>query len=298
MESSEELPKKFSTIQAPCWKPICRTEDDWRGVTNPVERKKRQNRINQRTFRRKKSAQKKEQRNKQATRPEEIDNPDGASLLTCPQRIARVREAIKAAYQAYMLNVPGPTNLHMLIRLNVLQAIARNAVLMGFWTEGLCKDDYVSPYNDHGPRLPHETLPLANCPAALAPTRLQRTMIHHPWIDLFPFPDFRERVLRALDAGILDEDELCLDILEVDGRDLEERPALIVWGESSNPMAWEASVQFLRRWGWLVQGCPELLESTNYWRERRNERRLPQPLMMMLAPSATNVVIRPSPGTR
>jgi hypothetical protein len=183
-------------------------------------------------------------------------------MLVCPQRIARIREATDAAYRAYMLHTPAPTSLHTLIRLNVLHGIARNAKLMGFWEEGLCKDDFVSPFNEHGPLLPFKADRATRCPPALTPTTVQRSVVHHPWIDLFPFPDFRDRILLSLDAGQLDEDALCLDILEVDGRDINERPALIIWSDSSDPSAWEVSVGFLRKWGWLVQGCRELMEAT------------------------------------
>lgn len=198
-------------------------------------------------------------------------------MLPCPRRMAEVRTATEAAFRDYMLHAPRPSNLPLLIRLNLLHALARNATLMGFWPEGLCKDDFVSPYNDHGPRLPHQVLPWATCPEALAPSSVQRRIIHHPWIDLFPFPSFRDEVLKATDAGHLDDDQLCLEMLEADKRDLDEKPALIVWGDSSNPYAWEASVPFLRKWGWLVQGCHDLLESTNYWRGQRGERTLTMP---------------------
>lgn len=41
-----------------------------------------------------------------------------------------------------------------------------------------------------------------------------------------------------------------------------------------DPRAWEATVPFLRKWGWVVRECRELLVSTNYWREKRGEKRL------------------------
>jgi hypothetical protein len=171
----------------------------------------------------------------------------------------------------YSLNAPRPAQLPVLIRLNVLDALARNAAMMGFPPEGLCADSFVSPFNDVGPRLPHTILPPPAFPTILAPTALQRKIQHHPWIDLFPFPRFRDNMLRALDTGHFDEDELCLDILDVNGNDLGDKPALIVWGESSDSRAWEVSVPFLRKWGWLVRGCPEILEGTNYWRGLRGE---------------------------
>jgi hypothetical protein len=155
--------------------------------------------------------------------------------------------------------------------------MSRNAALMGFWPSGLCKDDYISPYNDHGPCLQHQALPPPACPEALKPTTLQRTIVHHPWIDLFPFPNFRDRVLLALEKGMLDDDELCWDVLETDGRDIDERSALIVWGDSSDPHAWDVNEAFLRKWGWLVWECRELLQATNDWQARRGERQLKLP---------------------
>jgi hypothetical protein len=206
-----------------------------------------------------------------------VGQPDGATLLVSPKDVAQIREATRNAYQAYHLRLANPTSLPTLIRLNTLHAMSRNAALMGFWPSGLCKDDYISPYNDHGPRLPHQALPPAACPEALKPTTLQRTIVHHPWIDLFPFPNFRDRVLQALENGMLDDDELCWDVLETDGRDIDERSALIVWGDSSDPHAWEVNEAFLRKWGWLVWECRELLQATNDWRARRGERQLKLP---------------------
>lgn len=182
--------------------------------------------------------------------------PDGPVLLTCPRRIALLRELIRCAYEEYSLGAPRPTYLPILIRLNVLNALAKNAVMMGFPPEGLCRDEFVSPYTEEGPRLPNFPISLSSCP------------------DLFPFPRFRDNMLQGLDAGIFEEDELCMDLLYVDAEDLDDKPALIAWGESWDFRGWEVSVSFLRKWGWLIRGCPEMVEWTNYWREKRGEKRL------------------------
>lgn len=199
---------------------------------------------------------------------------DGPVLLVSPDQVAYLRELLRRAYEDYSLGALRPSNLAVLIRLNALNAVARNAVLMGFPAEGLCRDDFESPYTEAGPRLPQSQIPAPACPKMLMPTALQRTVQHHPWLDLLPFPAFRDNMLRALDAGIFDDDELCEDVLNVGSEDLGEKPALIVWGESSDSGAWEANVPFLRKWGWLLRGCAELIEATNYWREKRGEKRL------------------------
>jgi Domain of unknown function (DUF3425) len=151
--------------------------------------------------------------------------------------------------------------------------VARNAAALGFPTEGLCHDDMVSPFNQQGPHLPCSSIPLSSCPESLRPTGLQLTVMHHPWIDLFPIPHLRDNVLRAASAGFFDEDELCADLVNLDDGQ-GERPSLIVWGAPWDPRGWEATVPFLRKWGWLTQGCPEIWEATNFWREKRGERSL------------------------
>jgi hypothetical protein len=34
---------------------------------------------------------------------------------------------------------------------------------------------------------------------------------------------------------------------------------------------WEVSPGFLRKWGWLLNGCEEMLRATDEWRESRGE---------------------------
>jgi hypothetical protein len=163
----------------------------------------------------------------------------------------------------------------MLIRLNVLNALAQNAVAMGFSPAGLCQDDWISPFNSHGPHLPGSApLLKAGCPNSLQPTAVQRAVRHHPWIDLLPVPALRDNILRAMDAGFLDDDDLCFDVLEPWGEGLENRPCLMIWGNPADALAWEASPSFLHKWGWLMGGCSGLVDSTNHWREKRGQPRL------------------------
>ncbi|KAK3934274.1 hypothetical protein QBC46DRAFT_400251 [Diplogelasinospora grovesii] len=284
--------------------------DDWTGVTSTAERKKRQNRLNQRAYRRRKQAERdvrqmparvaflqacaEAQGNRhvllQGQGEMQIqqypDNsptsagsrnttpPDGPLLLTCPRRRAHAHDLLRQAYEDYSLSAPRPSHLPVLIRLNVLNALACNAVSMGFPPEGLCRDEFISPYSEQGPPNPHSPVPRTSCPKTLLPTAAQRTISHHPWIDLFPFPRFRDNALHGVAAGVFDEDELCGDILDVNAPDTGAKAALITWGEPSDFRGWEASVEFLRKWGWLFRGCPELIEATNYWRAKRGEKTL------------------------
>lgn len=49
---------------------------------------------------------------------------------------------------------------------------------------------------------------------------------------------------------------------------------LIIWGDPWDPAGWEITPQYLQRWAWTIDGCTELLASTNYWRQRRGEKLL------------------------
>lgn len=195
---------------------------------------------------------------------------EGHKMLIIPEHREKVLQFAREAYEHYTLGMPRPTQLQLLIKLNVLNAIARNATLIGIPTDRLCADEAISPFSQSGP------LPLpdqSSWPVALRPSSVQSTVSHHPWIDLIPFPIMRDRAIRAFDAGQLDEDEFCLDLLEVsDGR--TEEPYLIVWGDSSDPHGWEATLPFMEKYGWMVWGCTEIFESTNAWRARRGEKLL------------------------
>ena len=75
-------------------------------------------------------------------------------------------------------------------------------------------------------------------------------------------PEIRDSFLRI--CGSAGEDELCIDIVVVEEND-REKPSLIAWGDHSDPRAWEATVPFLHKWGWIVRDCRVLLDSTDYW---------------------------------
>lgn len=175
------------------------------------------------------------------------------------------------ALQDYSLHSLRPSNLHSIIRLNVLNAIANNATLIGFPKEKLCRDEFISPFYQPGPSHATMPMPLSSCPLNLQPTLLQRAFPHHPWIDLFPFPKFRDNVLMGLQRGLFDEDELCNDLLGVERAGVGEQPSLIVWTVASDARNWEINFAFLKKWGTLIKDCPEILQSTNYWRAKRGQ---------------------------
>jgi hypothetical protein len=167
-----------------------------------------------------------------------------------------------------------PTYLPLLIRLNVLNALALNAGVLGIEIAAICRDESTSPLTSLRPQPLNELIPATSYPESLRPTASQIAVQHHPWLDLFPFPRMRDNMIEATSNGIFNDDTLCYDLVYTgDGFEVE-KPALLVWGESWDVRAWEVSVAFLKKWGWLLRGCPEIIDSTNYWRERRGEKRL------------------------
>ncbi|TFA99419.1 hypothetical protein CCMA1212_008651 [Trichoderma ghanense] len=73
------------------------------------------------------------------------------------------------------------------------------------------------------------------------------------------------------------------DCADNDGGAADDAPAdrrgLILWGEPFHKDSWEVTPGFLKKWSWAVEGCGELIESSNRWRTARGE----TPLRMMLS---------------
>lgn len=151
---------------------------------------------------------------------------------------------------------------------NVLRAMLINADLMGL-TLDLLTEDLASQFNLVGP-----STSAVHLPASLCPSQKQKQIIHHPWIDLIPILSLREALLARTD--VIDEDELCGDFYGVCASSQEV--GLRVWGEAWDPSAYEASETLIRKWSWMLNDCPDIITSSNYWRKRRGEK----PIMLKI----------------
>lgn len=194
------------------------------------------------------------------------------TIVQCPQIRDNLRDYLQRAFTNWGLNLPTVVDLPNVTRLNTFDALARNALALQIPFEYLESDDYNSLFNIRGPQSPGEKLRL---PTHLLPTQLQRAVTHHSWLDLLPIPGVRDNILRGIESGEYDEDQLCeafcCDLLDFGSG---TKALLIVWGESWDARGWEFSPEFFRRWGALLRGCPEVLDATNYWRERRGEMKI------------------------
>ena len=89
---------------------------------------------------------------------------------------------------------------------------------------------------------------------------------HDIYVDLFPLPGFRERImaLRSLRPQIFDEKELIADL---------DRGGLVCWGTPWAKRSWEARPWFLHKW-WMLLGArgDMVVENSRWFREQRGER--------------------------
>ncbi|KAB8274758.1 hypothetical protein BDV30DRAFT_225662 [Aspergillus minisclerotigenes] len=285
-------------------------EENWSGLTDPALRRRLQNRLHQRIYRmvylisRRRRAKPAENTPESDTtlaiskRPEsssatadkckgkeqEHTNPGASSKssekdtsspnlsIQTPRSIHEVNRAniqqIMAHYEAsvrkdYALGSPRVDQLLTLIQFNVFRALVDNTSMLRFTMDWLEEEEAISPWCTSG----FES-EISLCPTSLRPTLLQQEIPHHPWIDLFPIPQMRDNLLQRY--GDFDETALCNDL--VDFYDVSnDETGLIVWRTPWHPTGWEISETFLRKWSWVVRGCDDLANSTNYWRGLRGE---------------------------
>ncbi|KAE8164272.1 hypothetical protein BDV40DRAFT_115866 [Aspergillus tamarii] len=233
-------------------------KDDWRGIVNPTERRRRQNRVHQRAYRNRKREQ---VQRTEGTPQCPKANRDDLQLRTERQML---EDFLSRAHRSYLLGRPSADHLLTLTKANVYRAFLQNINLLGLVADGLCEVDVLSPFCQFGP-----TWPVARTlPPSLRPTFNQCLLPHHPWLDFFPHPRARDTLIRRL--GDYDEDDFCLDILGFWNPDAPDN-MLLVWGEPSAAENWEVTEGFIKKWGWVIQGCPDILHNTNKWRARRGE---------------------------
>ncbi|KAJ5669774.1 hypothetical protein N7462_010844, partial [Penicillium macrosclerotiorum] len=174
-----------------------------------------------------------------------------------------------------------------LIQYNVFRGLYLNKILLGsatvLWKPGIEPEAFDKNFPDFSVVLPFA----AGLPDTLDPSESQMKLIHSTWINLIPFVHMRENLIQwetlfyhlefppgssvakpgrakisALSRGEC-EDDITAD-----------RTGLILWGEPYDVNSWEATPGVVRKWAWAMQGCDDLIVSTNRWRRLRDEESL------------------------
>ncbi|KAK1446656.1 hypothetical protein CCUS01_12289 [Colletotrichum cuscutae] len=163
---------------------------------------------------------------------------------------------------------PMSDSLIPLVQFNLFRGLMENMRTLGITMPMICDDDCVSPFGSD----PMYNVNTAwNVPYFLKPTETQLTTIHHPWLDFLPLPRMRDNLIKAGDDW--DDEALCLDMVG-DGDAPSGKGGMILWGEPWDPNSWEVTEDFVEKWRWILEGCEEIIRSSNYWRAKRGEKRM------------------------
>ncbi|KAH7115403.1 hypothetical protein B0J13DRAFT_681466 [Dactylonectria estremocensis] len=235
-----------------------------------------------------------------------VFTPECAGVLRGPPPTAPVHAQTSLTPRSFIFPLSTDHLLH-LVQYNVFRAFVSNKrtlnTLLTGWTDAppsptTCPIS--GPYRDDTTVYPLNP----NIPLSLVPTRLQQARPHSLWINLIPFPCVRDNLIKR--EGRFDHWELLQDLigelmsatpapkrrgtpltitvanpktiwtLPLTARCDEDevtagRNGLIVWGEPYDMRSWEATPGFLAKWSWAVEGCYDLVESSNRWRLMRGE---------------------------
>ncbi|KAJ4319337.1 hypothetical protein N0V84_006422 [Fusarium piperis] len=254
-------------------------KDEWAGLSDAKERRKRQNRINKRAA---------QAREHEASF--ELEN-GGA-----PCKAVADTTAASSSTNVYFPLTRDSQLLHV-IAFNVSRAILTNYFILS--TIPLETTRFCTVFRVFTLPAPGTEVEIT-LPASLMPTPLQEQVAHPGWVDLFPSPKLRDNLILALQAYDIDEDELVMDLVGEAFANLcltsveDEEQSVVVGSEYSDPErqpapivatmgdsdaitsanltgGWEVTELFAKKWGFLLRGCEDVLNAANKWRETRGE---------------------------
>jgi hypothetical protein len=188
---------------------------------------------------------------------------------------------------------PDPLMNHLrLEQLCIVEAMLRNCLAIGITQDMWCAEDAISPFYRQmepsafrsGTTTTSDSDSIVRTVQGifrtlkpdLRPCREQIATLHHPYIDILPFPTVRANLIKQ--ASAVDEQEFFYDLLN----------GLVCWGGagagrrddgigagSGTPWefrSWEAKEWFIQKWWSIVGGEDgELTRQFRWWRSLRGE---------------------------
>ncbi|KAL2832047.1 hypothetical protein BDW59DRAFT_157515 [Aspergillus cavernicola] len=188
------------------------------------------------------------------------------ALLAGVQVLSRLKGPARWCFEVSS----GPVSMtpQLYTHMSALMEIARH---IGLVVDQMAGDDAVSPFIPTRPYAPWTTPErLATLKPDIQPVPEQFTVVHHPYLDLIPFPSFRARALLAMARGdrTFDETALCFDLMHGGMRcngsskvSLHGRGDGAAWDARS----WEVTPWFFRKWGGLVGDEDDMIYKNSAW---------------------------------
>ncbi|KAJ4865693.1 hypothetical protein T069G_02223 [Trichoderma breve] len=282
MESRIELSAMHQLSEA-------RDEDDnWTGLKDREARRKRQYRLNSRSYRKRKLLQDKSSQQAVQIGPHHPPFPSAAeqthiyeSLGAAWQCIHRSRHASRSSLECMIATSPsfapfrldGSTvfplssdHLIPLVQFNAFRGTLTNMTILSV-------THLIPPECDITEAL-HSTplfTPPPAPPPSLMPTALQQSVPHDTWVDLLPDATMRDNAIRTM--HLFHAEDICGDMLgnPQQERNTIEMNGVLVWGNPWDASGWEMTEGFLKKWGFLLKGCWEAMAATNHWRAQRGD---------------------------
>ncbi|KAL6885719.1 hypothetical protein GGI43DRAFT_432396 [Trichoderma evansii] len=275
-------------------------DDDWTGLTDAAARRKRQNRLNVRAYRRRQALKSKTNIASTSESQNDISNVEMKTPIWIEnqQRVVFISHLVgatidknglpplipqgqpassTAAYWDAHIGITFPLSQDHLITImqyNTLRGCLANRRLLSVLGGAATNECTTAALHV----LPFPTD--STCiPCTLCPTALQQQVPHEDWVDIIPHAVLRDNIIMAL--GCFDEDDLWSDIMGglfegFPDSEVEHR-GVIAWSTPWLISGWELSEGFVKKWGWCLKNCEDVLEATNAWRRIRGDR----PLMFM-----------------